>query len=280
MRHSPEVPRAGGDWARARRGGRGVELLEAEFEHHIYDRHSHDTLAIGITLRGVQRFWCRGSTHDSRPGDVIVLDPGEVHDGRSGAHGGYAYRMLYIDADVVREIVADASGRRSPDSVSDAPLVHDPILAAAIDTAWMASAESPHSLEASERLEAIVQRWAMEVRRNELRPAVKLHAIRQVRDYLHDRIDEPVTTIDLARVAGLSRFQLTRQFQRALGLPLHAYHLQIRLEEARRRLQQGQTIAAVAADLGFVDQSHLHRRFRARFGVTPAQWRRTAIQDR
>src|SRR5574339_94552 len=86
------------DWARATRGGPGVELLEAAFEHHVYDRHSHETLAIGITLRGVQRFWCRGSTYDSRRGDVIVLDPGDVHDGRSGAHGGYAYRMLYVDA--------------------------------------------------------------------------------------------------------------------------------------------------------------------------------------
>jgi AraC-like DNA-binding protein len=85
----------------------------------------------------------------------------------------------------------------------------------------------------------------------------------------------------MQRIAGLSRFQLTRQFQRVFGLPLHAYHLQIRLEEARRRLRHGQTIAAVAADLGFVDQSHFHRRFRvrARFGITPAEWRRTAIQD-
>ena len=63
------------EWARAAHGGPGVELLEAAFDHHVYDRHSHDTLAVGVTLRGVQRFSCRGSTHDSRPGDVIVLDP-------------------------------------------------------------------------------------------------------------------------------------------------------------------------------------------------------------
>lgn len=83
-RHSPSR-----EWSRATHGGPGVELLEAAFDHHVYDRHSHDTFAAGVTLRGVQRFWCRGSTHDSRPGDVIVLDPGEVHDGRSGAAGGY-----------------------------------------------------------------------------------------------------------------------------------------------------------------------------------------------
>jgi AraC-like DNA-binding protein len=110
-------------------------------------------------------------------------------------------------------------------------------------------------------------------------PALKGEALDRVREYLHDQIGEPVTTADLARVAGLSRFQLTRQFQRAFGLPLHGYHLQIRLEEARRRMRGGQAIAAVAADLGFADQSHFHRRFRARFGITPAEWRRTSIQE-
>jgi AraC-like DNA-binding protein len=272
--------RATGDWARIRRGGTGVELLEAAFEHHVYDRHSHDTLAVGVTLRGVQRFWCRGSTHDSQPGDVIVLDPGEVHDGRSGASGGYAYRMLYIETDTARDVIADASGRAQRDVISDSPLVHDPLLAQRVNAAWMARAESPNSLESDERLHHLVT-W---LARHRVQPratssALKLDALRRVREYLHDRIGEPVTTIDLARVAGLSRFQLTRQFQRAFGLPLHAFHLQIRLEEARRRMQRGQMVATVAADLGFVDQSHLHRRFRARFGVTPGEWRRTAIQD-
>jgi AraC-like DNA-binding protein len=78
---------------------------------------------------------------------------------------------------------------------------------------------------------------------------VKLHAIRQVREYLHDRIDELVTTTELARVAAVSRFQLTRQFQRAFGLPLHAYHLQIDLcvkpwsAVARASLQFPRTVA-------------------------------------
>ncbi len=274
------APSATRDWARATRGGRGVELLEAAFEHHVYDRHSHDTLAIGTTLRGVQRFWCRGSTHDSRPGDVIVLDPGEVHDGRSGAHGGYAYRMLYVDADAAREMVEDASGRPAGHLITDAPLVHDPLLAGEIDAVWRARAESPDSLEGDERLHRIIRRLVMhDVQPRAIESALKLDAIRRVREYLHDRIGEPVTTTTLAKLAGLSRFQLTRQFQRAYGLPLHAYHLQIRLEDARHRMRRGQTVASVAADLGFVDQSHFHRRFRARFGITPAEWRRTAIQD-
>lgn len=268
------------DWARVQRGGTGVDLLEAAFEHHVYDRHSHDTLAIGVTLRGVQRFWCRGSTHDSRPGDVIVIDPGDVHDGRSGSHGGYGYRMLYLDPVAVRTIVEDAVEGAVGSVTTQAPLLHNPSLAKEINAAWKALAQDPGSLEANERLDRVIRHLSAPGRQQDVpRPSVNQKALHRVRDHLHDRIDHAVTTDDLAGVAGLSRFQLTRQFQRVFGLPLHAYHLQIRLEEARRRLRRGDPIATVAADLGFVDQSHFHRRFRARFGVTPAGWRRTAIQD-
>jgi AraC family chemosensory pili system transcriptional regulator ChpD len=69
---------------------------------------------------------------------------------------------------------------------------------------------------------------------------------------------------------------LTRQFEQAYGLPLHAYHLHLRLLEAKRRLRTGVPIAAVAADLGFADQSHLHRRFKGAFGMTPGEWRDTS----
>jgi AraC-like DNA-binding protein len=105
-------------------------------------------------------------------------------------------------------------------------------------------------------------------------------ALTRVRDYLQDRVGRSITVDELAMVAGISRFRLTRQFQRAFGLPLHAYHLHVRLEEAKRRLSAGAPIALVAVDLGFADQSHLHRRFKGAFGMTPAEWQRcTTIQD-
>jgi AraC-like DNA-binding protein len=53
----------------------------------------------------------------------------------------------------------------------------------------------------------------------------------------------------------------------------HAYLNQIRLERARQLLSAGEPSAQVAAATGFVDQSHLTRRFKGAFGVTPGQYR-------
>jgi AraC-like ligand binding domain len=64
----------------------GVLLLEAVFDRHVYERHMHDTYAVGVTLRGVQQFWCGGSIHRSTAHNTIVIPAGEVRrlEGREG----------------------------------------------------------------------------------------------------------------------------------------------------------------------------------------------------
>ena len=268
------------EWVRCSRGADGVELLEAEFERHVYDRHMHDTYAIGFTRRGVQRFWCRGETHDSTPGNVIAISPGEVHDGRSGAGGGYAYRMFYVSVARFRSIVEDALERPTVRFDARAPLLADPVLARQLNAAWKANTCSATSLASDELLhQSLIRLAALHGGQHQFPTAARNeHAVRQVRDYLHDRVGDTVTVRELAAVAAMSRFQLTRQFQKTFGLPLHAYHVHIRLEEAKRRLRWGDPIVEVAIDLGFADQSHFHRRFKGSYGISPGAWQRGTAQ--
>jgi AraC-like DNA-binding protein len=258
----------------------GVALLEAAFEHHVYERHMHETYAIGFTLRGVQRFWCRGVTNDSTPGDVIVIGPGEAHDGQSGAPGGYAYRMFYLPIERVKRVLSEATGQTETIDARVARFT-DETARRKLGIAWRAARRSPSSLAAEELLDDML--LGLAARRGTSRSArvtADPIALQRVRDYLHMHVDQPVSGRELAEIAAMSRFQLTRQFQHAFGLPLHGYHLHVRLEEAKRRLSRGDAVASVAMDLGFADQSHLHRRFKGAFGVTPGQWRRcTTIQD-
>lgn len=77
----------------------------------------------------------------------------------------------------------------------------------------------------------------------------------------------------VASVIGLSREGFIRQFSRQIGMSPHAFRLMQRLNEARLLLRRGETIAAVAAETGFADQSHLGRQFRRVFGATPGAYR-------
>jgi AraC-like DNA-binding protein len=96
--------------------------------------------------------------------------------------------------------------------------------------------------------------------------------VRRVRDYLAAHLAENVTLDQLAAVTDLSAFHLLRVFRAAVGLPPHAYLTQLRIAHAKRRLAQSQGVAQVAAETGFVDQSHLTKQFKRLVGVTPGQY--------
>jgi AraC-like DNA-binding protein len=92
----------------------------------------------------------------------------------------------------------------------------------------------------------------------------------RVREYLEAHLADPVCLDDLAKVAGLSRFHLSRTFAQAYGLSPHAYHNQLRLRAIRERLRGG--LRPDSIDAGFFDQSHMIRHFRDSMGMTPGEF--------
>lgn len=80
----------------------------------------------------------------------------------------------------------------------------------------------------------------------------------------------------LAAAAGLSPFHFSRLFSRLMGLSPHQYLMNRRLQHARRLLSApgGRcSIAHVAIESGFGEQSHLGRLFRRTYGVSPSEFR-------
>lgn len=85
----------------------------------------------------------------------------------------------------------------------------------------------------------------------------------------------PITVPDLAGALGLSCGFLTVACREGLGMTPHRYIVERRLARARMALTRGQgSLADVATDCGFADQSHLTRAMTRAVGMTPAAYRR------
>ena len=97
--------------------------------------------------------------------------------------------------------------------------------------------------------------------------------VARVREYLCANPVAPITLDQLARMAGLSKYHFLRMFARAFGLSPHALQMRLRLELARRYIDEGRPLTFVAYDAGFADQSHMTRRFKRCFGATPGAYR-------
>ena len=108
--------------------------------------------------------------------------------------------------------------------------------------------------------------------------AVPSRALREARDRLADEVLAPPTLAELAAQAGLSTYQLLRGFEKAYGLPPHAWLLQRRAERARALIRGGASLVQAAAGSGFADQSHMTRVFARRFGFTPGAWARAVVR--
>ena len=137
----------GGDWVTTSRPGEGVELLRAWFGGRAFARHRHDTYAIGVTEAGVQTFDYRGRVERSTPGQVVVLHPDEMHDGRAGTDPGFGYRIVYVDPARIAAAVRSITGRPTPLPFVPEPVSHNPTLARAVTAAFRCSPE-PLALDA------------------------------------------------------------------------------------------------------------------------------------
>jgi transcriptional regulator GlxA family with amidase domain len=72
----------------------------------------------------------------------------------------------------------------------------------------------------------------------------------------------------------LSTRQLERLFKDEAGQPPQTAYLRLRLKHARWMMKSDLTLAAIAAETGFVDGSHLSKAFKAAFGSNPSEERR------
>ena len=264
----------------------GVHATRIDSARH-YPRHSHTTYGFGVIERGAQRSASGRGQVDAHAGDVITNNPGEVHDGKPIGDGGRLWRMVHLEPAMFTAAVDAAEIELTRPVIRDRPLQHAlRRLLGRIDD-WNATC----GLRTGETLaceEALVHVGAMLRQRHSTRACSVVDAgiasdnapaaLRRVRELLAEQLLDPPPLAALAELAGLGKFQLLRRFEKAYGMPPHAWLIQQRAERARSLVQAGVPLGAAALDAGFADQSHMTRVFVRQFGFTPGAWRRAALQ--
>lgn len=264
-------------------GTPGLVLGVARLVDFQFDRHYHVDYHVGLVTQGAQRQTFRGRSTLLGPGGIALMPPGEVHDGAGVADYGQSYTLktFRIAPELMRDFMTEVSGG-APDERFLGTLIEDRALAArfvALHASWMADASAgplAHEAVSLALMGALFARTgtvAPQAVRGGLSPAHQ----RMVLDYCQGHLGDKIGLEDLARLCGLSRYQFLRRFALSVGLTPHAWLTRLRLERACAALARAPaTIAQVAADVGFYDQSHFNRAFRAAYGVPPSAYRRAA----
>jgi AraC-like DNA-binding protein len=253
-----------------------MELLRATFISHAYARHTHPGYAIGMIEQGAEVFYYRGATHCALAGDVVVINPDEVHTGHSGDASGWSYRMFYPDVALMRRLSADMGGTGNAPYFT-AAVIKDPDLAGQIQRLHHLLEYSKASLARETCFCEIMSRLILRHAANAPalpRRGIEHHTVARAAAFLEAHLSANITLEELSLQVGVSPFYLSRLFRRCTGLPPHAYLKQRRIVKAKAMLRRGVPIVQVAVATGFADQSHLTRHFKQIVGVTPGRYAR------
>ncbi len=246
-----------------------ITRIEASFSGRAFAPHRHDDYVVGVTLSGIQTFDYRGAKRASYPGQIFVLFPDEVHDGRAGDDMPFSYRSIYIQPATIRALLHDAPLPFVKDGIST-----NPALIRAVQTLL---ADMNHPLSTLEREDKLFDlvislcRAAGETKQAKVRD---VDAATRAKAYIDASIAESFSLDDLELATGRERFALSRDFRAAFGASPYRYLTMRRLERARAMIRDGETIAAAASAAGFSDQSHMTRQFKKAYGLTPNRWRK------
>jgi AraC-like DNA-binding protein len=203
-----------------------------------------------------------------------VVHPGEVHANQTET--GCSFSSIYIAPEVFRATACGLEAQAQPFPFFPDPIVLDDELILAYNAVYHALSSSTCTLEREslmlKMLTTLVARHA-QISPKHSKVGKEHCGVNRVRDYVHTYYASNVTLGELARVANLSRFHLNRAFTREVGMPPHAFQMQVRVANAKRLIRNGFSFADVAAATGFADQSHFTRQFKKLMKITPGDYR-------
>lgn len=261
----------------------GLELFRATVSQFSFRPHAHEEFFIALTEAGRVAPTYRGTSHLIGPGDLLVLNPEEVHAGGPQAGGSWTYRALYPSRRLMCEIAAELPAGRLTVPEFGRDIVRDQAVTASLRH-YHRLTESPRST-ALERETQLARALVLLTGRHAATPREprsperEPRAVRLCKEYLEEHAAQNVTLDELARAAGLSPFHLCRVFRESAGMTLHAYQTHLRVRYARSLLRTGLPIALTAIEVGFYDQAHLTRHFTRIVGVPPGRFTRDTPPD-
>lgn len=231
-------------------------------------QHSHENPFLYLVTHGVCLDRAASGEQEVRQKSLLFHPAGEGHANRWGPDGGACFHIELL-----------------PDRATDGIPVRRSY-AERGECAWLADRVYRNFLLADEAAPLAMEGLTLEILAELSRasqPAVPNSPpswLRRVRDLLHDRWADMVSVGEIADEAGVHPSHLARAFRQHYHATIGEYVRRLRVEKSKSLLlRSGLSLAEIALDAGFVDQSHFTRVFRQVTGQTPSEYRRTRSRN-
>lgn len=217
-------------------------------------RHVNDYVCIVLTGRFAEQEGARW--HDRRAGCIFAHRAGEAHHDHFGPHGAVCVNIHSAVGEYVPAIDARCSA-----------------------AAKVAAEKLAFELAAGSREELVMASLAAEIMGDvRAMDGDERHGgkwIDLIVEAISDEAERRWTLSELAEMAGRHPVHVAQSFRARTGISLGAFQRMRRLTCLSLALRARETsLAALAAEFGYCDQSHMTAEFRSAFGVSPGRYQR------
>jgi AraC-like DNA-binding protein len=245
--------------------------LKSDF---AYQKHFHEEYSIGLIDEGETNAWCDGTMHYVERGRLISFPPMMLHACYPDTGVEWKYKMLFIHPNWFQGLKQrELDQLHIPfllgEGKNKACRVHINRTMEALTRT-----SSPIEIETAliDLVQALVSQNTSDLEHKTHQGKQDQKYVKLIKEYIHAHFSEQITLENLENEAGISRFHLIRIYKRWSHLPPHAYQNLLRINHAKSELMKKRSIAEIAVEVGFYDQSHFAKTFDKIVGTTPHKY--------
>lgn len=238
-----------------------------------FPNHFHEYYVIGFIEKGQRYLSCKNKEYTIEPGDLVLFNPRDNHtcdqiDGKT-----LDYRCINIQPDTMSKAVFEIIGKEYLPYFTSQVIFHSELVSVLRELHQMMMEEEKDFRKEEIfffLLEQLIQEYTEQtVPAEKTRQSAEAKAICE---FLEMHYMENITLDDLCKLTGLSKYYLLRSFTKQKGISPYSYLETIRIDKAKKLLEQGILPIDVALQTGFTDQSHFSNFFKKFIGLTPKQY--------
>jgi AraC-like DNA-binding protein len=243
----------------------GITALSASMTDFTYKKHAHQEYAMGVTLRGIQKYNLEGSLQLSYQKGVMLFNPEQAHDGMAHDKSGLDYVMIYIEPQLFLEVI------EQKDIVCFSnPIVYDERLEQGILNLSHAILSGKDEALCSELFLSLTDSLLQTELSTDNKKDNTL--IRKAKDMLHANLEHVLKLDEICNELHLSKFQFIRLFKAHTGISPYQYFLNCKIEHAKQLIEKNRDVYSAVAACGFVDLTHLNKHFKSVYGTTAFEY--------
>ena len=247
--------------------------------------HHHDFYEVYCFLSGEVEFWVEGRLYHMRPGDLLLINPMELHRPILGPESRlYERIVLWIDPEYLESLSTDEV-RLSRCFNNQLPTHTNLLHPTSVQRSDMLTQLGDLVRESYSReygsgicADGIFRRFMVELNRLAMQ-ASSTHPheeredssplVSQVLTYIGEHYREELSLEMLAQRFYVSKYHLSHEFSRTVGVSVYRYILLKRLLIAKQQLLAGMAPGEVCVSCGFGDYTNFYRAFKAEYGISP-----------